>query len=198
MGAQRHEPVVFQDPPIARALFSDPRYAWVWLPVRLYLGYAWLDASLHKLGDPRWMVTGEAVKEFWQRQVQVPPSGRPPITYDWYRDFLLFLLQGGHWTWMAKLIAIGEFLVGVALILGAFVGIAAFFGAFMNMNFMLAGVVSTNPVLFTLAILLMLAWKTAGWWGLDRWLLPLLGTPWQPGAIFGYRPPFGPARASTA
>jgi thiosulfate dehydrogenase (quinone) large subunit len=33
-------------------------------------------------------------------------------------------------------------------------------------------------VLFTLAILLMLAWKVAGWYGLDRFLLPRIGAPW--------------------
>ena len=35
------------------------------------------------------------------------------------------------------------------------------------------------------AILLILAWKTAGWWGLDRFVLPALGTPWQRGKFFG-------------
>ena len=54
----------------------------------------------------------------------------------------------------------------------------------MNMNYLLAGSVSTNPVLLVIAVLLMLAWKTAGWWGLDRWTLPILGTPWRPGAVF--------------
>jgi thiosulfate dehydrogenase [quinone] large subunit len=49
----------------------------------------------------------------------------------------------------------------------------------MNMSFMLAGSASTNPVLFTLAIGLMLAWKVAGYYGLDRWLLPALGVPWR-------------------
>jgi thiosulfate dehydrogenase [quinone] large subunit len=77
----------------------------------------------------------------------------------------------------------------VALILGLFTGIAAFFGGFMNWNFMMAGSASTNPVLFTLSILLVLAWKTAGWWGLDRFLLPALGTLWQPGKAFGQKPP---------
>ena len=38
------------------------------------------------------------------------------------------------------------------------------------------------------AVLLVLAWRTAGWWGIDRWLLPLMGTPWNPGAILGDRP----------
>jgi thiosulfate dehydrogenase (quinone) large subunit len=42
----------------------------------------------------------------------------------------------------------------------------------------MAGAASTNAVLFTLAVLLMLAWKVAGWYGLDRFLLPLIGTPW--------------------
>jgi thiosulfate dehydrogenase [quinone] large subunit len=82
------------------------------------------------------------------------------------------------------LVSWGEFLVGIALILGIFTGLAAFFGAFMNMNYLLAGAVSTNPILLVIAILLMLAWKTAGWWGVDRWLLPALGTPWRPGAVF--------------
>jgi len=71
-------------------------------------------------------------------------------------------------------------LIGIALILGLLTGLVAFAGAFMNFNFMLAGSASTNPVLFTLAVLLILAWKVAGYWGLDRYLLPSLGTPWQP------------------
>jgi thiosulfate dehydrogenase [quinone] large subunit len=49
----------------------------------------------------------------------------------------------------------------------------------MNLNFMLAGTTSSNPVLFGLAVLLMLGWKVAGYWGLDRVLLPVLGTPWR-------------------
>lgn len=65
---------------------------------------------------------------------------------------------------------------------GAFTGIAAFLGAFFNMNFMLAGVASTNPLLFTVSIFPILAWRVASWYGLDRWLLPKLGTPWwRPG-----------------
>jgi thiosulfate dehydrogenase [quinone] large subunit len=77
------------------------------------------------------------------------------------------------------MIAWGEVLVGIALIIGAFTGIAAFFGLFMNLNFLLAGTVSINPVLFVLGIGVMLAWKVAGYYGIDRWLLPKLGTPWR-------------------
>lgn len=70
-------------------------------------------------------------------------------------------------------------LIGLGLIVGAFVGITAFFGALMNWNFIIAGAASTNGLLFTLAILLMLAWKVAGYIGLDYYLLPVLGTPWK-------------------
>jgi len=72
------------------------------------------------------------------------------------------------------MITLGELLVGVALIVGFLVGVAAFFGAFMNLNFLLAGTVSINPTLFTLGILLVLAWRVAGYIGLDYYVLPKL------------------------
>jgi thiosulfate dehydrogenase [quinone] large subunit len=33
-------------------------------------------------------------------------------------------------------------------------------------------------------MLLILAWRNAGYYGVDRYLLPALGTPWQPGKVF--------------
>jgi thiosulfate dehydrogenase [quinone] large subunit len=33
--------------------------------------------------------------------------------------------------------------------------------------------------MFTLAVGLILGWKVAGYYGLDRWLLPALGVPWH-------------------
>ena len=104
---------------------------------------------------------------------------KPLIGYDWYRGYIQFMIDN-HWEgFFGKLIAFGETAVGLGLILGAFVGIAAVAGAFMNLNFMLAGSVSANPVLLLLGFLLVLAWKTAGFIGLDRILLPAFGTPWR-------------------
>ena len=71
--------------------------------------------------------------------------------------------------------------------LDIFAGIAAFFGSFINMNYLLASTVSTNPILFALTTLLVLARKAAGWCGLDRWVLPALGTLWRPGVVFRER-----------
>ena len=184
-----HRGQTFSDPPLARLLFNSTEWAWLWLIARVWLGYQWIAAASHKLDDPRWMSTGEAMRRFWERAVTIPaPPAKPVIAYDWYRDFIELLLNGGHYVWFAKLIAISEFTVGIALVLGAFVGISAFAGAFMNWHFMMAGTASINPVMIVLSALLILAWKTAGWIGLDRWLLPAVGTPWQPGKIAVFLP----------
>ncbi len=178
-------PIVLTDPPIVQTILGSTRWAWLWLIVRLYVGYSWIDAGLEKLGNPAWTQTGVALKGFWTAAVASPaPPARPPIAFQWYRVFIQSLLDSGSYVWFAKLIVAAELLIGIALILGVFTGIAAFFGGFMNWNFMMAGTASINPVLFTLSIFLVLAWKVAGWYGLDRWLLPLLGTPWRPGRLF--------------
>jgi len=143
------------------------------------MAYEWLEAGWHKFTDPAWMETGQGILGFWQRAVTIPAQGRPPVTYDAYRTFIQFLIDSGAHPWFAKAIVFGELAVGLGLLVGALVGIAAFFGALMNMSFLLAGTVSTNPVLFCAGILLILAWKNAGYLGLDRFLLPALGTPWQ-------------------
>jgi thiosulfate dehydrogenase (quinone) large subunit len=178
-GKRRRSPSVVQDPPIARLLFGDTRFAWLWLVVRVYLGWLWLDSGRSKLQEDRWMDSGLALKTFWERSIQAPEQGRPPLAYDWYRDILQFMLDHEWYTWAGPLVAVSETLLGIALILGFATGVAAFLGSVLNVNVMLAGAASTNPLLFVLAIVLMLAWKTAGWIGLDRWVLPIVGKPWS-------------------
>lgn len=170
---------VLQDPPAVHKLLNDTRFAWLWLVLRVWVGYQWISASMHKLGSPAWMQTGDALKGFWTSAVAIPASGSPAIRFDWYRSFLQMMLNAQAYTWFAKVIAFGEFMVGLGLILGAFVGIAAFFGALMNFNFMLAGSASSNPVLFAIAVGLILAWKIAGYIGADYYLLRWIGVPWS-------------------
>jgi thiosulfate dehydrogenase [quinone] large subunit len=99
--------------------------------------------------------------------------------YDWYRGFLQFMIDTNSAPWFSYVIVFGELAVGAGLILGAFVGLAATGGLLLNGAFLLAGTTNTNPVLAVLGILLILAWKNAGYLGLDRYLLPALGTPWS-------------------
>lgn len=178
--APRHQ-AVFEDPPVARALFNDVHFSWIWLIVRLYAGYEWVTAGTEKLQSPVWTGSqaGVAMSGFVKGAL-TQATGAHPNVQDWYAAFLQNAVLPNVVVW-SYLISWGETLVGIALILGIFTGIAAFFGSFMNANYLLSGAVSTNPILFFIATWLVLAWKTAGWIGLDHWVLPALGTPWSPG-----------------
>jgi thiosulfate dehydrogenase [quinone] large subunit len=177
--------VEIEGPAFARFLFNNSRAGLFWLPIRVFVGFSWLESGWGKLSDPEnaWLGGGSALRAYWERAADIPEQGRPPITFEWYRDFINLLLENNAEGWFSYLIVFGELAVGLGLLLGALTGVAAFFGAFMNMSFLLAGSASSNPVMFTLAVGLMLAWKVAGYYGLDRYLLPRLGTPWRPGVV---------------
>jgi thiosulfate dehydrogenase [quinone] large subunit len=177
------------EPPIARFLFADTRMAWFWLLVRLYVGYEWLSAGWEKLtgyslfGEAQkggaWVFTGHegiAIKGFVTGAL-AQAGGPHPAVQGWYAWFLQHVVLPNAGIF-AYTVTFGEVLIGLGLIVGCLTGISAFFGLFMNLNFLLAGTVSINPILGVLAILLVLAWRIAGYYGVDRYLLPLLGTPW--------------------
>lgn len=171
----------FEEPRLARWFFGRTESAWIWLIIRVYVGYQWLAAGWEKLHTAAWTgaQAGAALTGFIDGALK-QTAGSNPNVQGWYAAFLRsFVLP--HVVGFSYTVAVGETLVGLALILGLFTGVAAFFGSFMNVNYLLAGTVSTNPILFVLATWLVLAWRVAGWWGFDRWLLPNLGTPWHPG-----------------
>ena len=175
------ENIEVEGPAFTRFLFGNPRAGLFWLPIRLFLGFEWLEAGWHKVRTRPGLAPTLAprILGYWQSAVAIPEEGRPSITYDWYRTFLQSLIDNGLDQFFSLRDRVRRAAVGIGLLVGVLVGIAAFFGALMNMSFLLAGSASTNPVMFTLAVGLMLAWKVAGYYGLDRYLLPLLGTPWR-------------------
>ena len=169
---------IIQNPPIINRLLNHPLAAWLWLPIRVWLGWQWLQAGLEKLKNPAWVQTGTALKGFWTKAVNIPATGTPPIHYAWYRSFLQALLNANAFTWFAKLISVGEFMIGIALILGFFTGLTAFMGGFLNWNYMMAGSASVNPMFFALSVFLLIAWKVSGYIGLDYFLVPWVGNLW--------------------
>jgi thiosulfate dehydrogenase [quinone] large subunit len=181
--------VTVEDPPIAQLLFSDTRLAWFWLLVRLYVGYQWLTAGWGKLNgeEPGWVgaKAGTSIAGFVAGALK-NTTGAHPSVMPFYAWFLTTFVQPYPAVW-SYLITFGEIAVGVGLILGLLTGVAAFFGGMMNANYLLAGTVSTNPLLFIFATWLVLAWKVAGYYGIDHYLLPKLGVPGKPGEIFEAR-----------
>lgn len=175
-------PLLAEDPEVARTLFADFRLAWVWLAARVYLGWTWLEAGRDKLANPVWM-DGRAA-------VPIPGSGVPPADADrivaghwsWDSQRLPFGAQGE--VWLAGVAAVGETLVSIALILGLLTGIVALVGGVLDFALLPEDATGLDPLLFALAVGLVLAWKTGGWVGLDRWLLPALGAPWRGGLLF--------------
>lgn len=178
------------DPALWKMLTSNVWLSVLWLPLRFVLGIAWLQGGYHKIFDAGWARSGtNAAGETVERGASLkgflmgaytpnPDTGATKAVFGWYADFLQFIVDHGWTTWFGPLIAFGETLVGLGLLFGALLGIAAFFGTVMNMNFMLAGTVSSNPWMFGMTIFIILGWKVAGYLGFDRWLLPNLGTPW--------------------
>jgi len=176
--------VEIPEPPLARLLFANSKLAWLWLVIRVYVGWEWLSAGLHKLSGPAWIgaQSGSAVKGFLMGALQKTAGDHPDVA-GWYAQ-LIRNVAIPHAAGISHLVVYAEITIGILLILGLFTGIAAFCGAFMNINYLFAGAISTNPILLLLELFLILAWRIAGWYGVDRFMLHELGTPWDKGKFF--------------
>lgn len=170
--------VSYPEPSLSRWLFASKAVAPFWAIVRIYLGWQWLSAGWGKVNNPAWVGEdrGTALSGYLRGALSRAEEGQVSGWYAWMVENM-FLPNAD---WFGYVVAFGQVAVGIALILGLVVGISAFFGGLMNVNFMLAGSLSTNPIMFILATWLVLAWRVAGYYGLDRWVLPKLGAPAGP------------------
>jgi thiosulfate dehydrogenase (quinone) large subunit len=173
--------VEVEEAPWARWLFASKAAAWIWPVARLWLGYEWLHGGWEKVcsapDGAAWWRTSRPSRAS-RPAPSKPPRNRPPqVAYDWWVSFL-------HWVsdnavWMAKVVAVGELALGICLLLGLFTGVFAFLGLVLNFGFVFSGSAGVNPAFIVVGLLLVMACRNAGWIGLDRFLLPRLGTPWQ-------------------
>jgi len=155
-------------------LFNDTRVAWFWFFVRVYVGYEWFMAGWEKLGADPWTGSqaGGAVKGFLMGALTKTAGAHPDVSM-WYAWFINHLALPNA-VIISYLVTYGEIIVGVALILGLFTGLAAFSGAFMNLNYLFAGTVSTNPLLLLLEFFLIVGWRVSGYIGLDYFIQPFM------------------------
>ncbi len=167
----------YEEPAISRFLFASPYMAPFWTVLRIWLGWSWLSAGWGKVTNPAWVGAnaGAGVAGYLNGAL-ARAGGDAPTVSGWYAWLIenVFLPNAALFGY---LVAFGEVLVGLALITGFLVGLSAFTGGLMNVSFLLAGTLSTNPVMFVVATWLVLAWRIAGYWGLDYFVLPLVGAP---------------------
>lgn len=137
--------------------------------IRLYLGWKWIDAGLHKITG------GFDASGFLKNAVAKPvlDSGTKEVLYPTYVSFVEnFALPNAKI--FNVLIPYGEFLVGLGLILGCLTTAAMFFGVLMNFMFMFSGTVSANPYMVLLGVIILAAGANAGKFGADYYVLPYL------------------------
>lgn len=136
--------------------------------LRLYLGYSWFTAGLHKLTG------GFDASGFLKGAIANPVKGPDgAVVFGWYVDFLKHVALPNV-DIFNFVVPWGETLIGLGLILGCLTTAAMFFGLLMNFAFFLAGTVSHNPRDIFLGFIILAAGYNAGRIGLDRWVIPFI------------------------
>jgi thiosulfate dehydrogenase [quinone] large subunit len=156
-------------------LYRSKAASVIWLVARVWLGYGWLNAGYQKLwGSEKavfWGGAGAGVKGFAAAGVAGSTAGKGGASYGWWAAFLHnFVIPNA--SWIAKLITVSELAIGALLILGLFTGAAAVAGLSLNLIYMFTGSAGVNPAYAVVAVFLILAWRNAGYLGLDRFALP--------------------------
>ncbi|MFS0821188.1 DoxX family membrane protein [Bacillus sp. 1P02SD] len=150
-----------------RTFLKGPKMAVIWTVLRVWLGIQWIEAGFHKITAGGFDAGG-----FIQGAI-ANAGGDHPAVQGWYAAFLEGFAVPNIELFNV-LIPWGEFLVGLGLIVGFATIPALLAGAFMNLNFLLAGTTSTNPTLYTVAIILLFAGAATYYYGVDRFAVPYL------------------------
>jgi thiosulfate dehydrogenase [quinone] large subunit len=151
-----------------RDFFSSRNAPWIWLALRLYVGYEFVTAGWEKITGPNpFDATG-----FLNNAIKMS-TGAHPAVQPWFASFVrsFALPNVGLFNFLVKY---GEVLVGLALILGFATIFAAAMAMLMNFSFMFAGSTSTNPQMVLLAGTIIFAGGAyAGHLGVDYFFRPL-------------------------
>ncbi|GER73852.1 DoxX family membrane protein [Weizmannia acidilactici] len=144
--------------------YHDSKISIIWAILRIWLGIQWLEAGFHKL-------TGGFDASGFLKDALAKTAGENPAVQGWYASFISHFALPNVDVFNV-LVPWGEMLVGLGLILGLATIPALLAGAFMNLNFMLAGTTSTNPILYTVAMILLFTGSASYVWGLDHLAVP--------------------------
>ncbi len=144
----------------------------IWLILRVWLGVAWLQAGWGKVfGEKASMWVGNeagvAVTGFLKGALE---QAAAPA---WYADFIREVALPNA-TLFSYLVAYGEVLVGLTLIIGLVTNLAALMGIAMNLAYLFSGTISKNPQMLLAESAIVFAGLAAGYYGIDRYLIPFI------------------------
>lgn len=136
--------------------------------IRLYLGWQWTMDGWGKVTGPKPFDASGFMHGIIAKPVVGPHKD---VLYPVYNSFIEnFALPNVKL--FNFLVAWGELLVGLGLILGVLTTAAMFFGLLMNFMYLFGGTVSANPYMILLGTLILFAGYNAGRFGGDYWVIP--------------------------
>jgi thiosulfate dehydrogenase (quinone) large subunit len=132
-----------------------------WIAMRVWLGVMWIQAGIAKLWgaeNPGFMHNnGAAVAGFASHGVPA---------YTWWGSFLnSFVVPNSGW--IAILVAVGEFAIGLALVAGLFTRVASLSSLALLFTYVMSGTASVCAFYALFAIVILVMWRTSSWLGID-------------------------------
>jgi len=133
----------------------------VWTAMRVWLGIMWIQAGVAKLWgaeNPAFLHNnGAGVAGFAAHGVPA---------YSWWGSFMHgFVVPNAGW--IGVLVAVAEFAIGVALVLGLFTPIAALGSLLLLFTYVMSGTASVCAFYALFSVVLLATWRTSGWIGID-------------------------------
>jgi thiosulfate dehydrogenase [quinone] large subunit len=160
--------------------FTNRYAAPIWLALRLYLGWVWLQFGVDKLQ------AGWLTKDAIGPMLKLGVDGTLPLPVPMYSRVAALLLDLGVTPIISFTMPFVELAVGVAFLSGVLVIPAAIGAILLNLNIILSGIgqIAFDGRIIALQVLLIMAWPIAERLGLRStlaqgwaWLRQRVGTP---------------------
>ncbi len=162
------EPSAIKTPKFLTWVQGSKVLALGWTAMRIWLGVMWIQAGTAKL----WGAENAAFLHNNGAGVAGFAAHGVPA-YSWWGSFMhAFVVPNAGW--IAILVAVTEFSIGVALSLGLFTRLAALASLALLFTYVMSGTASVCAFYAFFAIVILATWRTSSWIGVD-------------GVISGYR-----------
>jgi thiosulfate dehydrogenase (quinone) large subunit len=159
------DPSEIKTPQLLQYLTRSKVMAIGWTAVRVWLGIMWIQAGVSKLWgaeNPAFLHdNGAGVAGF---------ATHGAAAYSWWGSFLhSFVVPNSGW--IGVLVAVAEFLIGCALVLGLFTPLAALGSLALLFTYVMSGTASVCALYALCALVLLATWRTSSWIGVDGLLV---------------------------